>query len=73
MPEWTSCYVQYAELKKISKFAAKAVIEQESNAADLLQNLKVALQSDITSVETFYTRQYAILEQRATILHDRDN
>jgi glycerophosphodiester phosphodiesterase len=70
-PEWASSYVRYAELKKLSKFAAKATIEQKSNAADLLQKLKVVLRSDIAAVETFYTRQYAILEQRAAVLCNR--
>jgi glycerophosphodiester phosphodiesterase len=70
-PEWASSYVRYAELKKLSKFAAKAVIKEKSNVADLLQKLKVALRSGIAAVETFYTRQYAILEQRAAVLRHR--
>ncbi|KAG9228028.1 hypothetical protein BJ875DRAFT_390250, partial [Amylocarpus encephaloides] len=71
IPEWASSYVRYAELKKLSKFAAKAIIEEKSNVADLWQKLTVALRSGIAAVETFYTRQYAILEQRAAVLCSR--
>jgi glycerophosphodiester phosphodiesterase len=62
IPEWASSYVRYAQLKKLSKFAAKATIEEKADAAHLLQELTVTLRSDIADVETFYHRQYAILE-----------
>lgn len=69
--EWVSSYIHYAALKKLSKFALKAVLQEQSQAADLRQELNMALQFDISQVESFYLHQLAILEQRAAVLCNR--
>ncbi len=70
IPEWAPSYVQYAELKKLSKFMARATTDDKSDATDLLHKLEATLRSGIAVVETFYSGQYAFLERRIAVLCD---